>query len=201
MKRLNLYKIIGFAVLFCVVLGASAAPALADEWKPPFVRLTVFNDSQFEFKILVYGPQDYTLTVEPHSHKAIVVERGEYAFVMHACNNSAAGTLDLNMYRNIYVPVCGGSAKHKTENLHNFDTSAYIKGVNITVHNKTPQIVHLYLRNEAKNYWLTIKSGEKLTMLVLRDDYIYSFYACDDLQAGTYSARVNQPLVLQCKNK
>ncbi len=202
MKKSTILKTVGLAAILFIILGVMISPATASTaGKPPFVRMHVYNNSQFEFSIAVFGPDDYTLKVAPYTDKSIIVERGTYSYVMRACNNSVAGTINLNMYKNIYVPVCGGSAIYKRENPHNFDTSEFIKGINIQVKNKTHEKVSVYIRNLKKNYWVTVEPGEAETLLVFRDQYVYSYVACGELQAGYYNARVNQPLILTCKNK
>jgi len=202
MKKSTIIKIIGLAGILFIILGVMISPATASiAGKPPFVRMQVSNNSQFEFSIVIFGPSDYTLKVEPYTDKSIIVERGTYSYVMHACNNSAAGSINLNMFKNIYVPVCGGSAIGKRENPHNFDTSEFIKGINIQVKNKTHEKISVYIRNLKKNYWVTVEPRETQTLLVFRDQYVYSYVACGELQAGYYNARVNQPLFLTCKNK
>jgi len=202
MKKSTLFKITGLVFILFIILGVMITPATASsDDKPPFVRMHVYNNSQFDFSIVIFGHRDYSLKVPPHSDKSIIVERGTYSFVMRACNNSASGTMNLNMFKNIYVPVCGGSAIYKRENPHNFDTSQYIKGINIQVKNKTHEKVSVYIRNTMKNYWVTLEPRGMQTLLVLRDQYVYSYVACGKLHAGYYNARVNQPLILTCKDK
>jgi hypothetical protein len=98
----------------------------------------------------------------------------------------------------MHVPICGGTLKPKGEKTHHVDTSDYVKTVKITIRNKTWEKIRLYLRTLDNHYYLNLEPQEVTTLIVPRDRYVYSFVACDDLEAGYYEARVYQPLDLKC---
>jgi len=204
MKKLTLIRLSVFVVALAIIMIVLALPsenALADYGKPPNVRFTVINYSQHQFTMNAYGPEDYTFEVGPYSKRIWVVPRGTYSFVMTACNHTSSGTLNLNIFQTMHVPVCGGNAGAKGEKHHNIDASDYIKMVRITIRNKTHEDVRLYLRTLDNHYYLNLEKYEETTLVVPRDRYVYSFVACNDLQAGYYEARVAIPLDLKCEKK
>jgi hypothetical protein len=202
MKKLTPVRLSIFVVVLAIVMVALALPgenALAGEGKPPNVRFTVINYSQHPFSMNAYGPETYTFEVAPYSKGIWIVPRGTYSFVMTACNHTSTGTLNLNIYQIMHVPVCGGNAGGKGEKHHNIDVSDYLKMVRITIRNKINQPVRLYLRTLDNHYYLNLDPFEKTTLIVPRDRYVYSFLACNELQSGYYNARVAIPLDLKCK--
>ncbi len=206
MKKNNIIKLAGMAIVLFAIFGVITSPAIASpnantEDKSPYVRMHVINKSQFDFTIAIFGKKDYKLKLSPRSDKSVIVERGTYSFVMHACNATETGTINLNLFRNVIVPVCGGSALNKRKNPHNFDTTQYIKSIRMRVKNKTHEKITVYIRNKKRNYWATVEPKQWASLLVFREQYVYSFVACGKLQSGYYKARANQPLYLTCKNK
>jgi hypothetical protein len=189
-----------FIILAILVAPLSAAQA-ADEGKSYMTRLTIYNNSQFDFTISLWGGEQYNFTVPPHSDASYLVVRGDYAYTLKSCNHTASGDLDLNIFQIMHVPVCGGNAGGKSKYLHNIDVSKIVKGVNIKIHNQTKEAIGLYLRTTDKHHFLNLAPREVLTLLVLRDTYVYSYVACGELQSGYYAARVNIPLKLTCANK
>lgn len=201
MKKLTPFRVsvlLAFFAVLMIVLALPGGEVAASEGKPPNVRFTIINYSQHPFSINLYGPDQFNITVAPYSKKATVVPRGTYSFTMEACNHPSSGKINLNIYQIMHVPVCGGSAKPVGDKPHNIDTSDYIKMVRITIRNKTHEPVRLYLRTLENHYYLNLDPREKTTLVVPRDRYVYSFVACDDLQAGYYNARVSIPLDLKC---
>jgi hypothetical protein len=192
--------------IFVVSLIALALPsgvfAEAPQAKRPYVALTVNNNSQFDFTLWLLGPERYNITVPPESKETIIVDRGWYSFTMTACNVTEVGTMDLNIYQIIQVPVCGGRAL-RYDKPHEIDTSEFIKPIKITIRNKTYEAIDLYLRTIDNDYFIHFEPMETKTQIVLRseDEYVYSFVACDALQSGYYTARVTPPLDLDCANK
>lgn len=202
MKKLTPIRLSIFVVVLAIIMIVLALPndgVLASDGKPSIVRFTVINYSQHPFTMNAYGPEDYTFEVAPYSKRNWVVPRGTYSFVMTACNHTSSGTLDLNIYQIMHVPICGGAAGKKGEKPHNIDVSDYIKMVRITIRNKINEPVRLYLRTLDNHYYLNLDPFEKTTLVVPRDRYVYSFLACNELQAGYYEARVAVPLDLKCK--
>jgi hypothetical protein len=205
MNKLTTIRLSIFVTVLAVLMIALALPGdtamAAEEEQNPNVRFTVINHSQHPFSLNAYGPEAYTFEVEPYSKRAWVVPRGTYSFVMEACNHTSSGTLNLNIYQIMHVPVCGGSNVPKGEKNHHIDVADYIKPVRITIENKTGEAVRLYLRTIENHYYLNMEPREETTLVVPRDRYVYSFLACGDLEAGYYNARVYIPLELKCTDK
>ena len=202
MKKLTPVRISIFVIVLALLMIALTLPttaARANEGKSPNVRFTIINYSQHPFTLNAYGPETYTFEVSAYSKKIWVVPRGTYSFTMKACNQTSSGTLDLNIYQVMHVPVCGGKAGGKGDKPHNIDVADYNKMVRITIRNKTREPVRLYLRTLDNHYYLNLEAREVTTLIVPRDRYVYSFLACGELQSGYYSARVAIPLDLKCK--
>jgi hypothetical protein len=204
MKKVTLIRVSIFVALAAVLVLLLALPgssASAGCGKPALVRFTIVNKSQHPFTIHLYGPETLSFTVAPESKEAHAITRGTYNFNMEACNHSSSGVLNLNMYQTMYVPVCGGTEPKGQNKPHAIDTSDYIKPVRITIHNKTGEKVHLYLRTIENHYYLDLDpwgENSEVQIIVPRDRYVYSFYACGDLEAGYYDARTYIPLDLVC---
>lgn len=200
MQKLQV-RLLVFAILLVALLGISAAPtdsALADDAKPPFVRLSVINNSQFEFSLMLYGPDQYNFSVPAHSDGSWIVDRGMYSFVMRACNISKTGTLDMSIYQIIHVPVCGGNAGAKGDKHHHIDVADYVKPVKIKIHNKTSEPIGLYLRTLEKHYFLNLEPGEIQYLILPKDQYVYSYVVCEQLVSGYYTPKVCPPFDLKC---
>ena len=159
MKKISRSRLVLFAVLLIAILGITAVyaeSALAE--KTGVVRLTVINQTQFEFSIDLYGPDSYTITVPPKSDGKIFVDRNEYSYVMEVCNYVKTGTLNMNIWQKLYAPPCGGRAL-KNQKLHHVDVSKIVKPVRITVRNKTGEDVAVYIRTQDDHHFLNFKTG------------------------------------------
>jgi hypothetical protein len=196
--RLSIF--IAVLALLLIALALPGENAFADEEQNPNVRFTVINYSQHPFSMSASGPESFTFEVDPYAKKAWVVPRGSYSFVMTACNHTSTGTLNLNIYQIMHVPVCGGKVL-KNDKTHEIDVGQYIKSVRITIENKTWEDIRLYLRTIENHYYLNLDPREETTLIVPRDRYVFSYVACDDLQSGYYNARTYIPLELRCYNK
>ena len=124
--------------------------------------------------------------------------RGKSYFAMTTCNRTTSGTLNLNIFQTMHVPVCGGNAGTIGGKHHNIDVSDYLKIVKIKIRNKTHQDIRLYLRTLDYHHYLNLEPKEVTTLNVVRDRYVYSDLACGELEAGYYEARVYIPLDLKC---
>jgi len=201
MKKVTFIRLSVFIAVLAALVIAVALPAdsvMAGDAKPPNVRFTIINYSHQPFSINLYGPEQLSYTVAPYSKQVAFVQRGTYSFTMEACKQTSSGSLNLNIYQIMHVPICGGTLKPKGEKDHQVDVSDYIKMVKITIRNKTWESVRLYLRTLDNHYYLNLEPQEVTTLVVPRDRYVYSFVACNDLEAGYYEARVYQPLDLKC---
>ncbi|MFC1997692.1 hypothetical protein ACFLXI_08840 [Chloroflexota bacterium] len=204
MKKLTPTRLSIFIAVLAILMIALAMPGdnvLAyDEEQNPNVRFTVVNHSQHPFSISANGPEYFSLDVNPYSKKAVVLPRGTYKFTMVACNHPSSGTLNLNIFQTMYVPVCGGKAVANPKN-HKIDVAEYIKPVRVEIINKTWEPIRLYLRTLDNHYYLNLEPRETIYQIVPRDRYVFSYVACDNLQSGYYEARAKISLDLRCYNK
>lgn len=207
MKSRSSIRLAVFVFMLIVFLGATSVPAgvavASSQGRHPYVGLTVINNSQFDFSIQLYGAENYSMTVPAKSREVIIVTRGWYSFTMNACKISEVGTINLNLYQVIHVPVCGGRALAPYYKPHHVDTADYIKPIKIKIRNRTEEVIDLYLRTLDNDYFIHFEPGEIKTQIVLKsgDQYVYSFVACDALQSGYYTARVVPPLDLECASE
>ena len=204
-NRSQIQKLI-VAVVIVAVLAVSAifaSRALADT--NPVVRLTMVNNSQFDFTLHITGQKysyEYKMTLPPHSDGKLFIQPDEYDYYMEACNYSKFGELDLRTFQTIHVPVCGGKAAGFSNKPHHIDVSKLVKPVWVKIRNMTGQEVGLYLRTQEDHHFLTLKAGEHLKVLLKKEagiDYVYSFLGCgDQLITGYYTPRQTPPLDLKC---
>lgn len=200
-KRFAIVLIILIALMGAAAMSSQPAFASSHDAKPSIVRFTVDNDTQYTFTMVMFGPEDFTVRVDPRSTKAFQLTRGMYSYVMNSCNFRATGSIDLTVVQTMNVPVCGGNANAIASHPHQLDASDVIKVIEITIKNKTKEDVNLYLRTLEYDYFLSFGFNETKTLYVLRDEYTYSFVACGDLEAGKYEARFRKPLILTCTEK
>jgi hypothetical protein len=203
MKNLTPVRISLFVAILMVMLIALALPgdnALAYEDKSAKVRFTIINYSQHPFSLTANGPEYYQFQVAPYSKRVYIVPRGTYSFVMEACNRTTSGTLNLNIFQTMHVPVCGGKAGKMGTKNHNIDVADYLKIVKIKIRNKTHQDIRLYLRTLDYHHYLNLDPKEVTTLNVVRDRYVYSYLACGNLESGYYEARQYIPLDLKCSD-
>ncbi len=211
MKKVILIRasiFVALAAVLVLLLALPGSEALAGTGKSTNVRFTIVNYSHKPFTINLYGDENFTFTVAADSKEAHVVPRGTYKFTMNPCGYTSSGMLNLNIYQIMYVPVCGGAGVDKEDRLntkgektHSIYSSDYVKPVRITIRNKTGDKVHLYLRTIENHYYLDLDpwgENSEIQIIVPRDRYVYSFYACGDLEAGYYDARTYIPLDLVC---
>ena len=203
MQKLHV-RITVIAILLVALLAISSAPndiALAEGAKPPFVRLTVINNSQYEFSLLLYGPGQYSFSVPAYSNGSWIVDRGTYSFVMRACNISKTGTLDMSIYQILHVPICGGNAGAKGDKLHHIDVADYVKPIKIKIRNKTFEPIGLYIRTLERHYFLNLEPSEIQYLILPKDQYVYSYVVCEQLVSGYYTPMVSPPFDLKCPTK
>jgi hypothetical protein len=191
-----------FAILFLVVVAVLAVSAgvaqAADNVLYAPVRLTVINNSQFDFSLILYGPDQVTITVSPGQTGYKVITRGIYSFTMRSCNYSKTGTMDLNYEQTIHVPICGGNAGAAGSKEHHIDASEYIKPIKVKVRNKTGETVGFYLRTLERNFFFNFEPGVTY-IIVPKDQYVYSYVACGQLIAGYYTPLFSLPFDITCK--
>lgn len=194
--------IIRFAVLSLVlvaVLAVSAGVAkAADNALYAPVRLTVINNSQFDFSLILYGPDQVTITVAPGQTGYKVITRGVYSFTMRSCNYTKTGTMDLNYEQTIHVPICGGTAGTAGAKDHHIDASNYIKPIKVKVRNKTGEVIGFYLRTLDYHFFYNFQPGVTY-IIVPKDRYVYSFVACGKLISGYYTPSFSLPFDIICQ--
>lgn len=196
----SLYKTLITAVLIAVIaaLVAPVTVAVADTTKPPIVRLTVINESQFEFSISLYGPEQHFIKVPAKTTYFTFVSRDWFSFTMNACNYTEVGTLNMNMEQTIHVPVCGGRAINPGYKPHHVDVADYIKPLKAQIRNKTGAPVELYIRTLDEHHFLNLDTGEIQYVILLKRQYAYSYFACGELRVGYYTPFVSKPFDLTC---
>jgi len=186
-------------IVLIAVLAVPATTALADDdEKPPDVRLTIINESQFEFSIFLYGPEQHSISVPAQATYVTFVSREWYSFSMNACNFTEVGTLNMTMEQTIHVPICGGRAFAPVYRPHHVDVADYIKPLNLKIRNKTGSPVGLYIRTLDEHHFLNFDTGEIQYQILLKKQYVYSYYACGQLYAGYYTPYVSIPFDLTC---
>lgn len=204
MKKITPIRLSIFIAILAVIMVALALPGdnvMAFEDKSPNVRFTIMNHSHRTFTLTANGPEYHAFEVAPNSKGSWIVPRGTYSFTMEACNQTSSGTLNLNIFQTMHVPVCGGNAGTVGQKNHNIDVADYIKMVRIKIRNKSRQPIRLYLRTIENHYYLNLDPREVTTLVVPRDRYVYSYLACGELEAGYYEARVYVPLDLKCSGE
>jgi len=188
-----------WTAVLIALLAALAVPATAAmAEKPPTVRLTVINESQYEFSMYLYGPEQRFLTVPAGATYAIIVNRNWYSFTMDACNYTESGTLNMTMEQTIHVPICGGRALAPGYKPHHIDVADYIKPIRVKIRNKTGEQVGVYIRTLDEHHFLNFDAGEIQFDFMLKQQYVYSYFACDKLYAGYYTPYVSIPFDLTC---
>lgn len=190
------------AVAVVLIFGAFTTPQVSERSAlaagTGLARLNIENSSQFDFVLMLYGPDDLNYVVSAYSSETDTIIRGTYNFFMRACNHTTTGTMDLSIHKTIYVPVCGGNAGAKGDKHHAVDVADYIKMVKVKVRNQTQEPIGLYLRTIQNHYFLNLEPKEIQFVTVPKDTYVYSFVACDELVVGYYDALVRWPLDLKC---
>jgi hypothetical protein len=204
MKKLTPIRISIFIAVLAVLMIALALPgahAMANDYEQnPNVRFTIINHSQHPVSVSANGPEYFSIEVDPYSKGSVIVPRGVYKFNMEACNHTSSGVLNLNIFQTMYAPVCGGKGVTTPKN-HKIDVADYIKPIRVEIVNNTWEPIRLYLRTLDNHYYLNLEPRETIYQIVPRDRYVFSYVACDDLQAGYYSARSKISLDLRCYNK
>jgi hypothetical protein len=193
-----------FAVIFIAVLVVSsvfASDALAGT--KSIIRITAINNSQFPFKIYLYGGgEEYTLKVPPRDSDKIFIKPGVYSYYMEVCNYSHSGTMNLSVFRTLHIPVCGGRASQKDSKFHHIDISRIVKPVKVKVRNKTGDEIGVYLRTQEDHQFLNLASGEVIEVFLKKQEdiqYVYSLLGCGgQLVSGYYTPLHRWPLDLKC---
>ena len=198
-------KLFFFLVIACVMVATIVFVRQATAESDQVIRLTLVNDSQFDFILYIYGKnhkQEYRATVAPYTTDKLFIEPDEYEYYMEVCNYSKLGQFDLWTFQTIHAPVCGGKAEGFTHKAHHIDVSQLIKPVRVTIRNMTGEDVELYLRTQEDHHFLNLVAGEHLQVLLKKEpgiDYVYSFLGCgDQLISGYYTPRQTPPLDLKC---
>lgn len=194
-----LRMIILAAMLFALAVPVGVAFA-EDEEKPPYIFLRIYNESQFDFTLWVYGPNSYTITVEHDSEGFFVIDRGWYSFTMEACNLTKTGTIDFTTHQTIHVPICGATAGHIGNAPQHIDASDYIRPATIKIRNKTQEKIEVYIRTLDEHHFLTFEPLEEQYLLIedASKIFTFSYTACDVLQAGNTRLYVHVPFDLTC---
>ena len=205
-NRSTLLRIIILAaMLFALAIPSGAALAQDDDEsdRPHEIFFWVYNESQFDFTLWLYGPVSYTITVPPDSEGFFVLKNGWYAFTMYSCNLYETGTMDFTTHKTMHIPICGATAGHIGQANNHYDASDYIRPASIQIRNKTLEPIDVYIRTLDEDHFMTFEPLEIQWLLIedARDEFVYSYIACDVLQSGYTRLYVHVPFDLTCNKK
>jgi hypothetical protein len=198
MKKGTIIRFAVFTILVVVGLAIFASPAQATSsgvYAP--IRLTVINNSQFDFSLILFGPDHVSFSVDPGQTIYKVINRGVYSFTMRSCNYTKTGTMNLNYEQTIHVPVCGGDAGTIGDKDHHIDSSDYIKPVRVKIRNKTGETIGFYIRTMENHFFYNFEPGVSY-IIIPKDQYVYSYVACGKLVSGYYTPSFSLPFDLRC---
>lgn len=204
-KRSQFRKLILAVILFSLLAVTAVYTHQAFADSNPVIRLTLDNDSQFDFILYIFGKNYgnvYSMTVPPYSEGKLFIQPDSYDYYMEVCNYSTFGVFDLWTFQTIHAPICGAKAAGFSNKPHHIDVSRLLKPVWVKIRNMTGEDVGLYLRTQEDHHFLNLKAGEHLQVLLKKEpgvDYVYSFQACGgQLITGYYTPRQTPPLDLKC---
>ncbi len=189
---------ISILIALISILVFPATEAMAEIIKPPEVRLTIINESQFEFTISIYGPEYHLIEVPANTTSISIISRDMYSFTMKACNYTETGTLDMTIVQTLHVPICGGRALVPGYKLHHIDVATYIKPIKLKLRNKTGSPVGIYIRTLDEHHFLNLDFGEIQNVILLKKQYAYSYLACGSLQVGYLTPFRHVPFDITC---
>jgi len=201
-------RIIILMILMAVLLLPQGVVLAQDEEDdeiselPHEIFFWIFNHSQFDFTLDLYGPTEYSLTVPPDSTGFFVIKNGWYAFTMYYCNMSETGTLDLTNHKNMISPICGGTGGATGQSYTYYDASDYIRPAQILVRNRTLQPIEVYIRTLEEHHFLSFEPLEERFIHIedASQDFAFSYVACDELIAGMTRLYIRVPFDLMCDN-
>lgn len=162
------------------------------------MKFTVINGNPQTVNVKLVGPQNYFLTVGGNTTGSYGLVTGVYKYTVYVCGTSVSGTLDLSIYKDLTIPVCGANAKSSAD-IHDENVSLRkIVRVSITNHSSVP----LSLRMDGPtSYVLLIQPDESKTLSFLRGSYTYVSYGCNDVSEGSFYAKHNASLDLSCSDE
>ncbi len=183
-----------------VVLAQDEDDDNDDSDRPHEVFFTVYNESQFDFTLWLYGTAEYTITVPPDSEGLFILKNGWYAFTMSSCNLYEIGTFDFTTHKTMHVPICGSTAGRIGEANNHYDASDYIRPATIQIRNLTNYHIEVYLRTLDEDHFLKFEPLEIKWVLIedARDEFVYSYVACDELVTGYTRLYISVPFDLTC---
>lgn len=195
-KRIFAFTFVLLAFLIALAVPLETASAAGE--KPPYVRFTVINNSQFDFSISLFGTQNYTISVPAHSQGFWIVDRGWYSFSMTSCNFTETGTINLTIPKTMHVPVCGGRALANVYKPYQVDVANFIKPIRVEVVNETFEEIGVYIRTLEKDHFLNLEPKGTQEVILRKQEYTFSYVACDELITGTFTPYVRRPFKLNC---
>ncbi|MBC8507249.1 MAG: hypothetical protein ISR58_21460 [Anaerolineales bacterium] len=196
-------------IILAAIVFALAIPSVAvmaaddDDDRPHEIFFWVYNESQFDFTLWLYGPTTYTITVPPDSEGFFVIKNGWYSFTMFSCNLSEVGTFDFTTHKTMHVPICGATAGHIGNANNHFDASDFIRPATIQIRNKTFEQIGVFIRTLDEYHFMTLEPLEIQWLLIedARDEFVYSYIACDELVSGYTRLYISVPFDLTCNKK
>jgi hypothetical protein len=160
------------------------------------ITFNVANLSQHTATIKLTGPKTYTIKVGGHRTQSFSMFNGVYKYSVYACGLTSTGSVDLTTYKELNIPVCGGSiAGVQSEHEINLD---FTNLVHVMVGNDVGRdAVALFSGPGSYAFYVTTGAPREYTML--RGDYEVSFYGCGNgPEKMEFSAYNNAELVLTC---
>ncbi|MBC8507948.1 MAG: hypothetical protein ISR58_08465 [Anaerolineales bacterium] len=191
-----------FALIFPtgIVLAQDDEDDHANSDRPHEIVFEVINESQFDFTLWLYGPTEYDINVPPDSEGTFIIKNGWYAFTMNSCNLYEVGTFDFTTHKAMHVPICGATAGHIGQANNHYDSSDYIRPATIQVRNRTLEHLEVYIRTLDEDHFLKFEPLEIkwVTIEDARDEFVYSYVACDELLSGYTRLYISVPFDLTC---
>jgi hypothetical protein len=147
------------------------------------VRLTINNYSEVGFTLNLNSPERYILSVPSGESRVFIIStRAIYATTMLACHQVTQGALDISTMVTLNVPSCNAADKL----------------VSVSITNTTNASLSIVLTGSTRTYAFPLAAGQTGSYTIPRDDYSYTYYACNDVGTGTFEARSHRTLNLSC---
>ena len=205
-KRSTLLRIVILAaMLFALMIPSGFALAQDDDDDDNDVLREIFfwvyNESQFDLTLWLYGPAEYELIVPADSEGFFIIKNGWYAFTMESCNLTDIGTIDFTTHKTMHNPICGSTAGLVGQANNHYDTSDFVsRPARIQIRNRTFERIEVYIRTLDEDHFLTFEPMESVWVLFndIEQEFTYSYLACGELQRGTVTFYRMLPFDLDC---
>lgn len=159
------------------------------------IKLIVSNGNPRSVRVKLDGPRNYHLTVGGNTTASYGLVQGVYKYIVYICGTTVQGTLDLTVYKDLTIPVCGANAVGAAD-LHEENISLN-KIVRSYITNQTTSLLVLRLEGP-QNYSFLVQPHETKVLSLLRGSYSYEYFGCSATVKGTFNAKNNASLMLNC---